>query len=985
MIKFTKHILSVIISHSIFINLAATETNNPKNQALSFQENKGQISDQFNHLRPDVLFSGTDGNLVFHLKQHGISYQLTKINSWTKKLDYSIKNIHKNSSEIVIPNTVSIYRIDLNWINCNRQATIEKQNPIEGFNNFYSEASPNGALYVMSYKTIIYKNLYNGIDLKWYQKEGSLKYEYSVAAGVDYTQIKMELNGAKSITLNKQGELIISTPQGNIIEAAPIVIQDSRQLISKWKIEKNIVSFEIEDINPNRSFIIDPLVKLWGTYYGGSGGDFISYMCIDKSNNVIITGQTTSQTNLNIATTGAFQTNYGGAGVGAFPGDAFIAKYNSNGARQWSTYYGGNGCDFANNCVADASNNVYFVGGTTTTNSAVMTTPGCHQSVFGGMTPSNIGDAIIVKLDPNGARLWSTYYGDTSEDWALGASIDPAGNLFVCGGTWFTGNSNVFSTVGAYQPLNGGITNSINPTVDAYLAKFSPTGQRIWSTYLGGATNDNGHYCKNDASGNVYMTGTTDATLSSIFSTSGSHQANFAGGTDSYLIKFDNNAQRIWGTFYGGIATDVTANCTVDNNGNVYITGFTDSPTSTLIATPGSHQSNFGGNNDIFLVKFNPGGTRLWATYYGGIGQENWSFCGVDNIGNVYLSGNTSTGASNIISTSCAYQSNFGGGSTDDFLCKFNSSGTRIWATYFGGAGNEGLSGATAVVDVDGFNNIYLAGSTTAATNSNVVSTNASSQATYGGGASDVFLIKFDSCIPTPLSGTAQVCYGTPGVLNISQNCGLNWYNNAHGSTLLYSGGSYTTNPLVNDTTFWVEDISCGVPSTKTQINVSVIPSPSLSISITHTFICKGETYTISANGANTYTWATVNSQAASVVLTATNSITHGVDGTGTNGCKGSKTIYIQVDPCVGVDKHTNEESRNLEIFPNPSDGSITLSGNKTMLITISNELGQVIKTLKLSENNQFKTEINELPNGVYFICNKLDKAMSARKVIVLK
>lgn len=979
-----KTIIAVLLA-SNFIIAADFNERSLKYNILSFQENKGQVCDQNYKPRLDVLFSGTNGELVYHLKKDGISYQLTKVNTWLNNLDYNIKNIHQKKTEKLVPNTVSIYRMDLNWLNCNLNATIEKQNPIEGFNNFYSEASPNGALNVLSYKSLVYKNLYNGIDLKWYEKNGNLKYEYLVAPQTDYKQIKIELNGATKISVNSLGELIVSNPLGNIVEAAPIVIQDNKILHAKWKIDKNVVSFDIKDVDPSRSFIIDPLVKLWGTFYGGASQDFVGYICTDKSNNVIISGQTTSQTNLNIATTGAFQTTYGGAGVGAFPGDAFISKYNSNGVRQWSTYYGGNGCDFANNCVADASNNIYFVGGTTTTNSAVMTTPGCHQPVFGGMTQSNIGDAIIVKLDPNGARLWSTYYGDTSEDWALGASIDPLGNLFVCGGTWLAGNSTVFSTVGAYQPLNGGSLNASNPNVDAYLTKFSPSGQRIWSTYLGGTTNDNGHYCKNDANGNVYITGTTDATLSSIFSTSGSHQPNFSGGVDSYLVKFDNNGQRLWGTFYGGIATDVTANCTVDNTGNIYLTGYTDSPTSTLIASPNSHQPSFGGNNDIFLAKFNSIGTRLWATYYGGIGIENWSFCGVDNGGNVYLTGNTSTGAANIISTSCAYQTNFGGGSTDDFLCKFNSTGTRIWATYFGGAGNEGYSGYGAIVDIDGFNNIYLAGITTAATNSNVISSNSSSQPNYGGGTADGFLIKFDSCIPTPPSGSVQVCYGAPGVLNISQNCGLNWYNNAQGSSLLYSGGSFTTNPLVNDTTFWVEDISCGVPSSKAQIHVSILPSPSITISSTHTFICKGETFSITASGASTYTWATINSQSASVVLTATGSITHGVDGTGANGCKGSKTLYVQVDPCLNIDKQAKQENTRFEIFPNPSNGSITLTGNKNAQVLISNEFGQIIRRLELLESNQFKIEINDLTEGLYFVIAKADATLPVRKLIVIR
>ena len=433
-------------------NYICTKTNS----RLSFTENKGQIHDQNYNPRPDILFAGGDGNFVFHLKNNGISCQLNKIDTWKEEKDFPKKKTGFENIEgqtKLVADQTTIYRLDLNWLNANINAELIKQNPIEGFNNYYLENCLNGVLNVKSYQQITYQNIYNGIDLKWYQKEGALEYDYIVSAGADYKQIQIEIKGADEITLNNKGELIFKTPLGDIIEQAPLVKQNGKTLKSKWVIKNEILSFEIENINKKEAFVIDPVVRVWGTYYGGSGVDAGWNCTTDAAGNVYMSGYTASTSG--IATAGAHQTVFGGGGG---YGDAFLVKFNSSGTRQWGTYYGGSGVDAGWNCNTDAAGNVYIAGSTESTSG--IATAGSHQTVFGG----GVWDAFLVKFNSSGQRQWGTYYGGSGSEYGLSCTTDATGNVYLAGQT--SSNTGI-ATAGAHQTVYGG------GVWDAFLVKFN--------------------------------------------------------------------------------------------------------------------------------------------------------------------------------------------------------------------------------------------------------------------------------------------------------------------------------------------------------------------------------------------------------------------------------------------------------------------------------------------------------------------------------
>ncbi len=716
------------------------------NTAVSFKENKGQIGDQNNQSRPDILFSGTDGSMVYHLRSTGISYQLSRVNTWKEQKTSSLSPV--TNAEKLIPDQTTIYRIDVSWLNCNSDLKIAKGEACPGVENYYTTVCPQGVTGVRSYNDVTYQNIYAGIDLKWYSNEGSLKYDYIVAAGADYKLIQLQFDGSESLTINTLGELVIKTPLGELIEQAPLVYQDRKILPARWIIHKNMASFEIENIDPKKQFTIDPAVRVWGTYFGGTSYEEIFGTAYGSNGDAYVSGSTMSSAN--IATVGAHQqTLYQYT-------DAFILQMSNNCAVLWATYYGGDIDDVGYACAVGQGGFIYMCGNTSSTLN--MATPGSHATSASG----NV-DVFLVQFDNNGVRQWGTYYGGAQDDRGHYCATDPSGNVFLAGTTY---SLNGISTAGSHQPISDGC--------DAFLVKFNSAGVRQWGTYYGGTGTgvEDGWGCCVDMTGNVYLTGSTSATNN--IATAGAHQTTISGGFDAFLVMFNSAGVRQWGTYYGGPSTDFGHSCAVDASGNVFMVGLTSSPSG--IASAGVHQTTYGGSFDMLVAKFDATGSRQWGTYVGGIQPDNAKSCLVDASGNLIVAG--SSRSTTAIATAGSHQTVYGGGSYDGCLLKFNTSGVLQWGTYYGGIYDDNIYSVAA----DPAGSIYVGGTTTSST---AIASSGAHQ-TFLSGPYDGFVVRFSDA--TPISST-------PSQTNVTCNGGCNGT-----ATTIVSGGSapytYSWNPV---------------------------------------------------------------------------------------------------------------------------------------------------------------------------------------------
>gem|GEM_PF-6215899 len=342
-----------------------------------------------------------------------------------------------------------------------------------------------------------------------------------------------------------------------------------------------------------------------------------------------------------------------------------------------------------------------------------------------GFVAGNYPKYSTLIIDPWPQLMWGTYYGGNQYEKELGVVTDALENVYVCGQTYSTAN---IATAGAHQVTK-------NSGYDGFIAKLDGFGQRVWATYYGGPLHDYIHDITLDAVGNVYVCGSTFST--SAIATAGAHQTAISGGEEAFLVKFDNNGVRQWGTYYGGTAYDKFTMLKVAPSGNIYAGGETGSANN--IATAGSYKPTISSTwTDAFVVKFDPAGVRDWGTYFGGDSAE-FVRDGliIDVLENVYITGKTKS--INGISSPGAYQpaSGSSGNDYDAFVAKLTTSGNMVWSTYYGGtASDEGFD-----LSLNSTGDLYVVGWTFS---NNNISTSGSFQEIYGG-ATDAFIAKFNS------------------------------------------------------------------------------------------------------------------------------------------------------------------------------------------------------------------------------------------------
>lgn len=337
-------------------------------------------------------------------------------------------------------------------------------------------------------------------------------------------------------------------------------------------------------------------------------------------------------------------------------------------------------------------------------------------------------------IDPVPGIMWSTYCGGKDGDDFRGLAIDSKNSVVVYG---YTYSPYELATPGAFIETNSGGSYGC-----PYFAKYDSIGQLLWVSYFfasgGSSTYLNGIAV--DKYDDFYLTGIAGATPG--IGTPGSfqeHQVPLWYG-DAFIVKFDPAGARIWGTYYGGPSVDGASGIAIDNTDHVIICGYSRSLTN--IATPGSYQpflhgdGSAAGGTDGFIVKFNPNGYPVWGTYYGGRKEDLAIDLTCDSQNNIIVLGYTNSTDS--ISTPTGFQTNYGGGDSDNFILKLDSIGNVLWSTYYGGEGIEGLIGD---VEVDHNDNIVV-GQMTYSTN-NIASSGAF-QEDPNSIEADGALVKFD-------------------------------------------------------------------------------------------------------------------------------------------------------------------------------------------------------------------------------------------------
>ncbi len=604
-------------------------------------------------------------------------------------------------------------QLRLEFTGASRDALIEGRNPMDGRANYFlGNNSSHWITNVPLYGSVQYHGLYPGIDMIYGGSGRQIKSDFIVAPGADPGLIRMRYTGAKSIRLDRDGSLVVSTAQGLLRESAPdlyqwiggnrVVVDGRFQILPGGEL-----GFAVGPYDPSTALWIDPAVS-YSTYIGGSRVENATSTAVDSSSNLYVAGWTES---VNFPTASAIR------GFGGFV-DAFVMKMNSLGTGlMYATFLGGSGDDRAYGIDIDPSGNAYVVGYTTSANFPIAS---AVQSAIGGAR-----DAFVVKLNAAGSAIvYSTYLGGSGNDIANGVSVDPYGQPYVAGET----DSINFPTHFPFQASKSGLR-------DAFTFKLNMSGALSFSTYIGGNGDDRATaIAVSPTSLTPYITGCTQSTN---FPLKNPSQPSNAGGQDAFVVRFNSDANKlVYSTYLGGsLGTSSSPECgyavALDSYHNAYVTGVTPSTNFPIVApfqsTPG------GGSRDGFYTKLSNDGARLNSSYLGGRGIDVGTSIRVDSSRRAYIAGYTS---SNNLYVTAGVQNSLAGG-YDAFFVRVEVNGLTLGiGSYLGGTDTDIPLGIAYHPNGD----LYLVG----ITNSLTFPKQAALQTEFGGGV-DAFVTKISN------------------------------------------------------------------------------------------------------------------------------------------------------------------------------------------------------------------------------------------------
>lgn len=518
-------------------------------------------------------------------------------------------------------------------------------------------------------ESIIYKNLFDNIDLRIYGRESRIEYDWIIKPGGEADKIRFKYDGVAKVSLSPNGDLIVTTRFGEILHKKPEAWQiiDGKKIpvgAEFIKITGNSYGFKVSEYDKKHELIIDPLVIPYSTYLGGTDVDYGYAIAVDSQGSAYVTGYSNS---FNFPVQNAYQWWRTG-------NEVFVTKFSPSGASLiYSTYIGGAGTDRANGIALDSSNNAYITGYTTSNNFPMVN---AYDNSF-----SASNDVFVTKIAPAGNSLvYSTYIGDTLSDIGNDIAVDTLNRAYVTGTT----TSTTFPTINAYDA-------SHNVGTDAFVLRLAEAGNALeYSTFLGTASTDEGHSVAVDSSFSAYVTGRTNG---AGFPTLNPFQAARSGGYDAFITKFSALGNTlVYSTYLGGTSDEECRGITIDAAGCAYVLGNT---LSTNFPTLNPLQAARAGNTDLFITKMSAAGnTRVFSTYLGGTLYEYARGIAIDSTNSIYITGYTTSVNFPIFA---AAQSTHAGGTNDAFITNIsNTGGSLLYSTYLGGTLSD-ISWAIAV------------------------------------------------------------------------------------------------------------------------------------------------------------------------------------------------------------------------------------------------------------------------------------------------
>jgi uncharacterized repeat protein (TIGR01451 family) len=559
-----------------------------------------------------------------------------------------------------------------------------------------------------TYKKLIYRDLWPGIDLIYSGTVQRLKYMFVVKPGADPDLIKLAYRGADKVDLNHDGRLEVRTPLGGFYDDRPTAYQRVKGEEAAVRVAYRreaaasagsfAYGFRLGNYDPSLPLIIDPAILVYAGFIGGSAAERGNAIAVDTTGSAYVTGETSSVTSSFRPRVGPDLTENGGI-------DAFVAKVAPDGQTLlYAGFIGGAGTDRGTGIAVDGAGNAYVVG---ETNSGVnFPTRGGPDSIHNGAF-----DAFVAKVNTSGSALvYAGFVGGINDDRGKAIALEQgcAANCaaYIVGET--SSSQTTFpEVVGPDLTHNGG--------VDAFVAKINAAGSALdYAGFIGGSLDDRGNGIAVDGGGSVYVTGETSSPQGSFPEVVGPDPTH-NGGVDVFVAKINAaGTGLVYAGYIGGLLNDrghaiaIEPVCAADCA--AYITGETASDQASFPVAVGPDLTHNGGV-DAFVAKVAADGTSLvYAGYIGGFDNDRGNGIAVDTGNSVHVVGETSSSQITFPDT-VGPDLTYNGG-VDAFVAQINAGGNAlVYAGYIGGLGDDRGKG----IAVDSAGDVYVVGETNSA------------------------------------------------------------------------------------------------------------------------------------------------------------------------------------------------------------------------------------------------------------------------------
>jgi hypothetical protein len=571
-----------------------------------------------------------------------------------------------------------------------------------------------------------------------------------------------------------------------------------------------------------------------------------------------------------------------------------------------------------------------------------------------------------LTIDPP-VVIWSTNYGGSKTEYFNDMEVDDEDNLYIYG---LTRSSNLPGLTGPGSYLG---------SYDTFIVKFDAVGQLLWSAIFSGVDNDDndGGIAINNETNEIYICGNTKSPDFPILSVEGAYNhSTIEGGNSGFITKVNSDGELLWSTFIGGNEWDYLSDIDVDDNGDLFVLGFTSSVDFPIVALEGAynHASFNGGMNDGVLMKFDENDQLAWSTFLGGDDTDQLPMIKFDNNNHLMLIGYTSSQDFPIVEKTGAYSDPVyaSGDYSQAVILEFDENRSLIWSTFYGGTRSENARS----MGWDAENNFYVVGATESDDMNTVELAGAYNCSEINNElipyVSDAFILRFD------------------------ENKSLNWATYYGGDDSdLATGISFD-----NQENMWI----CGATSSQNFIIKELEGAFNQTTFDEGVRVMYWTRFDNNKNidwstvyGCDGFGWASgfanrsdnrliLITQAKTDAGLSTGLVAENPLSYNQGNLESNDIVIIEFKTGDGVGVEETNIDNSLVVYPNPLSSN-NLNVNSESVITnvkLINVAGQIVKDINCNEN-RIEISTESLINGMYFVQVQTNNGLINKKVQIIK